>query len=222
MRGVGVRVTQEGNPVGWVVGVLRVVGPPQPPGAVRTDTGRARRASGGVAELRCRLDAGVVGPRGEVPVLQITGVTTVGGDTGVVKLVPGLLKNLQTGGYVLLVVNRDLCFAIGGVCGVSGRHSGGHLADAVPAVGSRIVDRVDPAARAVVVGDERVPSDARKRMPGCLAPVALLSQDRLVDRPGNRVPGIAGRMVQGDLWEVAVRRVGGQPEVGVAGGPLRR
>ncbi len=59
-------------------------------------------------------------------------------------------------------------------------------------------------------------------MPGCLAPVALLGQDRLVDRPGNRVPGVAGRVVQGDLREVAVRRVGGQPEVGVAGGPLHR
>jgi|GEM_PF-4234440 len=170
VRRVGVAGLQVRQPVRWVVQVVRVVRPAKAPGAVRAGARRPGGAAGRVVRTR-GLDTAVVRPGREVPVLQVLRVTVVRDDPGGVELVPFVLQDLQSGGDVFLVVDGDLDLATGGEGVVADVHAGGDLGNAVSAVRAGVVDGHDVAARAVVIGDQRVAGIPGRGVPGRLGEV---------------------------------------------------
>ena len=171
MRGVSVSLLEIREPVGGVVRVRRVVGP--------------SKASSSVGAHG--MNASVIGPESEVPVLQVARASVVGGNAQLCEVVPGLLEQRQPRCDVLLVINRDLSLPGGAVVRVARAHAGGHLAQAVSAVSFAVVDVADAVpAVAVVVGDQRVAANSRQCMPGRLREVGFLSDGRLHHDWGTR------------------------------------
>ncbi len=191
---VGVAGLQKRWPVGRVAWVDRVVEPADAP-------------RGPVVEVG--VEAGVVRPDRVEPVLDPRRVGVADPQSRVVGLVPLLLQDLQPGRDVGGIVQGDRALLGRRAERVAQEHPVGHLRDAVTAVGIGPVDgpgaRGRVEVRPVEVGDQRVAGDALQRVAGRLPQVGLLGEDAEQDLRGHApAPG------QGDGWEHALRRPGGE------------